>query len=360
MIPYYLLIILPFYFATVEYSMLSTQGVLLKKGKSNNSIVVFFVIWGLMLSLRHISCGTDLWNYENMFYRTFKLDFGEIFEYYTMEKIYYLFNWLVAQIYPDFRLFLIVVAALCVGITGWFYWKESKSPSLTILLFVTNACFPMFYSGLRQSLAMLFVIPAYYLTKQKKIVPFIVLVLIAMQFHTSAIIMFLLYPIFHIPLQSKYFVLILLLVAVFFIFKKQLFYVAVPFLGEKHANATIIQTNGYSVWLMFLAFLAYAFAIPDNCRITSEIIGLRNILVLMTLIQGFAPINPLAMRMNYYFILLFPIIIPKIMSVSKEKYVNLVQFSKWAMLIFLTFMFFYNGHTREFTLGVYPYRAYWE
>ena len=360
MFPYYLLIIFPFYFEVVETILHPNQGCMLVRKRSNKSIILFFAIWFILLSLRHISCGVDLWNYERHFYRTFQLDFFNIFSYYEIEQLYFAFNWIVAQIYPDFRLFLIVTAALCAGITGWFYWKESESALLTILLFVTNACFPMFYSGLRQSLAVLFVIPAYYLTKHKKIIPFIGIVLIAMQFHYSAFIMFLLYPIFHIPLQSKYFVLILLLVAVFFVFKKQFFYIAIPFLGEKHADAIIVETNGYSVWLMFLAFLVYAFVIPDNYRITSEIMGLRNILVLMTLIQGFVPINPLAMRMNYYFILLFPIIIPKVMSVSKDKYVDLVQFSKWVMLIFLTFMFFYNGHTRVSTLQNFPYVAYWE
>lgn len=361
MFPYYLLIIFPFYLATVEYLTQSHWDDLLKRNRSSNNLIIcFFVMWFIMLAMRHITCGVDLRSYQIKFNVVLELDFCSIFKRFRTEQFYYVFNWLVAQVYPDFRFFLIVTAALCSGITGWFYWKESESASLTILFFVTNACFVMFYSGLRQSLAMLFMVPAYYLTKQKRFFLFILIVLIATKFHSSAMIMFLLYPIFHIPLQSKYFVLVLLLVAVFFLLKKELFYIALPLLGEKYADVTIVETNGYSVWLMFLAFLSYTFLIPDNYRITSEILGLRNVFVLMTLIQGFAPINPLAMRMNYYFIMLFPIIIPKIMNVSKEKYVNLVQFSKWAMLIFLTFMFFYNGHTREFTMGVFPYVAFWE
>lgn len=360
MFPYYLLILIPFYFVAVECLTQPNRGDIFSKKSSNKSIIIFFLIWFVMLALRHINCGIDLRVYESHFYYISKLDFFNALTFSSLEPFYYAFNYFVAQIYPDFRLFLIVIAALCTGITGWFYWKESESAPLTILLFVTNACFRMFYSGLRQSIAMLFVIPAYYLTKQKKLVPFIILVLFAMQFHASAMIMFFLYPIFHIPLQSKHFVIVLVLVVIFFSFKTQLFYFAVPFLGEKHADAVIIETNGYSIWFMFLAFLAYAFVIPDNCRVTSEILGLRNILVLMTLIQGFVPINPVAMRMNYYFILLFPVIVPKIMCISKIELKNFVQFSKWAMLIFLTFMFFYNGQARGSTMNIFPYIAFWE
>lgn len=314
-----------------------------------------------MLALRHsIRCGWDLHNYEYYFNNTSKITFFEIFEYYDTEQLFFVFNWIVAHIYPDFRFFLVVMAFLCTGIVGWFYYKKSEFSLLTILLFITNSCFVMFYSGLRQSLAMLFVVPAYYFTVQKRLIPFILTAIIAKYIHNSAIMLFLLYPIFHIPLRSKDFLLIMTTVALFFLLKVPLFTYIVPFLSEKYSTGNVYETGAYSVWIMFLLLLMYSFLVLDDSKMNLESLGLRNILVLLTLVQGFAPIHALAMRMNYYFILLFPIIIPRLMLYPKAGYENIVQFSRWVMVVFFTFYFFFCIHSGSVGLGAFPYVAYWE
>jgi hypothetical protein len=133
-------------------------------------------------------------------------------------------------------------------------------------------------------------------------------------------------------------------------------------LGERYFEryGEIQKTNGYSVWLFFVLMLSFSFLILNENKTTSEISGLRNVLVLMTLIQGFAPISPIAMRMNYYFIMLFPIIMPKIINKPKEGWENITQFTKWGLVVFLTFFFFYKIHFTENVVRAWPYIAYWE
>lgn len=168
MLPYYFLIFFPFFLEAVENMLQSNRGYVFNTKSSNNSITVFFAILFAMLSLRSISCGTDLWNYQYTFGWVAKLNFSECLKKQTLEPLYIVFNWIISRIYCDFRFLLVVIAFMCTGITGWFYWKESKCPLLTILLFVISPCFSMFYSGLRQALAMLFVVPAYYMMLRKK------------------------------------------------------------------------------------------------------------------------------------------------------------------------------------------------
>ena len=360
MFPYYLLIIIPFFLEAVETMLRPNQGIVFARKNSNNSIVLFFVIWFVMLALRHISCGVDLINYQYHFYNICKLDFLNVFEYNPIEPLYYVLNWFLAQIYPDFRLVIVVAAFLCTGIIGWFYWKESEFAPLTILLFITNACFSMFYSGMRQSFAMLFVVPAYYLTKYKKIIPFILLVVFASYFHSSALVMLFLYPIFHLPLRSKYFVIALIMIALFFFFSSDVFTNVLPFLGEKYMEYELVETGAYGVLSLFLLFFLYSFAIVDERKLSPDALGLRNLLVLATVIQCFASVSTVAMRMNYYFILLVPVFISKIINKPKEGYEIIAQFFKWSFVIFLTLMFFYKGHMANNILQVFPYVAYWE
>ena len=361
MFPYYLLILFPFYLRVVETMLQPNRGNILLKKRYNSSIILFFVIWFVLLSLRHISCGVDLWNYQYHFLTVERLDFFSALNYTGVEQLYWGFNWIIAQIYPDFRLFIVVMAFLCAGITGWFYWKESEIPILTVLLFVTNACYSMFYSGMRQSVAMLFAIPAYYLVKEKKFLPFILIIFLATYFHKSAAVLFLLYPIFHIPLYSKYFVFVLLFVASFFLLKVQIFNMVVPFLADKWAETVAVETNGYSVWVFFIMLLVFSFIVCDEKKMTPDVLGVRNVLVLMTLIQGFAPIHTLAMRMNYYFIMLFPIIIPKLINRPKDGFENVAQYTKWSLSVFLfLFYLFIACNVTRNGVHIYPYRFLWE
>lgn len=361
MFPYYILIFFPFFCEWVESILRPNREHMFSVKRSNFPIIVFFVIWFIMLALRHSTkCGWDLGNYQFYFHHVSNLKFFDIFYFYTTEQLYFVFNWLVAHIYPDFRLLMVIIAFLCTSITGWFYYKKSEFSLLTILLFVTNSCFVLFYSGLRQSLALLFVVPAYYFTIQKRLFPFILTVILAKYIHNSAIMLFLLYPVFHISLRSKHFLLVMITVALFFLLKVPLFNYIVPFLSEKYSTGVVAETGAYSVWLLFLLLLLYSFLVLDDSKMNSESLGLRNILVLLTLVQGFAPIHALAMRMNYYFILLFPIIIPKLMLYPKVGNENIVQFSRWVMVAFFTFYFFYVINSGSAGLGAYPYVAYWE
>ena len=361
MLPYYFLIFVPFFLEAVEKMLQSNRGYVFNAKSSNSSIVVFFVILFAMLSLRSISCGIDLRNYQYTFSWIAKLNFSECLKNNTVEPLYVILNWVVARIYCDFRLFLVVVALMCTGITGWFYWRESKCAPLTILLFVINPCFFMFYSGLRQALAMLFVIPAYYMILRKKLIPFIILVIIASYFHTSAIIMCFLYSIFYMPLKSKHFIFVLVLVFTVFLFKSQLFFMVLPFLANKYADlyGQITETNSYTMWIFFLFLLSYAFCVIDEEKMSIKQKGFRNTLVVMTIIQGFAPIHSIAMRFNLYFIMLLPVIIPELITTPKKGNENFAQLFKWFTISFLVFFFFYRAEPGG-GLNAIPYKAFWE
>ncbi len=363
MIPYYFLLIIPLYMASIEYILWSNQELSLKKKRLNTSIIVFFVLWCILLSCRSISCGSDLKGYEYVFNTTATQSFSDLFRIHSIEQLYYVFNWIIAQISFSFRLYIIVIALLCTSIVGWFYWKESEFAPLTILLFITNACYGMFYSGLRQSIAMLFVIPAYYLVRKKKIIAFFLIVLTATYFHSSASIMFFLYPIFHTKLKSRNFFAVISFVVLFFLFKSQLFNAILPFLGDRYIEryGEIQETNGYAVWGLFILLLIFSFVALDEKKMNLDHLGLRNVMILMTLIQGFAPINAVAMRMNYYFILLFPIIVPKLMATAKQENENILKFSKWVMVIFFSVLYlFYVCNESRDGINIYPYTSYWE
>ena len=361
MFAYILLLLIPFFVEAIEKTLQPYPNIDFVSRRKNASIIIFFIIFFVMLALRSTSCGTDVRNYEEFFYFSSKAEFSDIFKSKYIEPLYYALNWGVVRIYPDFRIILVFSALLSTVFLGWFYKKESEHAPLTILLFVTNACFTITFSGLRQAIAMQFIIPAYYLVKQKKLIPFILVVVLATYVHISALIMLLLYPVFYMQIKNKHLVVILSVIALIFVFRMQLFTALFPFVGDKYSKyANVGDTGGYTMYFFFIIWLVISFIYPDEKKLNFETRGLRNIIVLMTIIQGFASIHTLAMRLNYYFIMLFPIAIPKILNWPKDGNENIAQLTKWTTVIFLLFFFFYTIYSNMGIKAIYPYRAYWE
>ena len=197
---YYLLILIPLIFTLaglgrtrIKYysSDPTSEKYAIKK---DFCILSFFIIFAMLLFLRDVSCGADLKNYQTMFTNVSRMSFPEVYRNYPEESGYYLLNKAIS-ILGDYRLFLIVCAIISLVPIAIFYKRESTNSYLTIILFVTVAPFPMFFSGLRQTLAMAFAVPVWYCAKNKKLILNFILVFLATLFHSSALALLLIYPI---------------------------------------------------------------------------------------------------------------------------------------------------------------------
>jgi hypothetical protein len=80
--------------------------------------------------------------------------------------------------------------------------------------------------------------------------------------------------------------------------------------------------------------------------------------------QCFAPINNLAMRLNYYFIVFIPVLIPKILKNAKKFPNDVVLFIKACFTVFFTAYFLYTTYvsckTGVSALDTYPYIPFWQ
>jgi len=353
MFPYFILVIIPIIIAIFEMD---------KKSEKNKSIVTFFLIMFVLLSLRNIKCGTDLSNYKYFFKENSKMSFEKLIEFYSEsgEILYHLFNKVIFLVTNDFQIFLTIIAAICMIPIAIFYKRESKNPILTIGLFLTVAPFGMFFSGLRQSIAMAIVIMAFRFIKEKKIIPYIIMILIAFGFHQSAIIMLLLYPLYHAKITKKWLIVIVPLMIMIFIFKNQIFS-SLILISSKYAERynEITSTGAYSILILLFLFDIYCFAFTDKDKESKEFIGLRNFLLCATCIQFFASINSVIMRINYYILLFIPILIPMVYNNSAIKYRKILRLATTVMSIFFISYFFIKAYTSSDILNIYPYIPYW-
>ena len=112
--------------------------------------------------------------------------------------------------------------------------------------------------------------------------------------------------------------------------------------------------------ILFVIFAVFAFLVPDETLLDAETIGLRNFLLLSVVLQMFAPLHTIAMRMNYYYIIFIPLLMPNIIRARSKKWEEVAVVARHIMVAFFAMYFFYNAYTGTGNLEVFPYHFFWE
>ena len=359
MLPYYVLIGLPA-FITLINRIINVKH---KKLSLKHLIFGAFFLFLLgMLSLRGLHCGIDLVNYKTFFdfshYRP--LDFVRVK--YGIELGYHIIEYIVALCTQNFQVLLTVLACASVIPIWILYAKESSTPFLTIVLFLNVVPYALYFSGLRQALAMAFIVPAYYCAKNKKLIWFLIITVISIFFHASALVIVVIYPLYHVRITKKWLYFTVPIMVLILIYNEAVFGFLLQLLGGKYMDKYVdYETAGgaYMFLIMLIAFAVFSFVVTDDKKIDGDLIGLRNLLLLAICIQCFAPIHPLAMRMNYYFLPFIPILVSKVVKQRRPEMKQIANIATIALSVFFAVWFLYDIHVDEDILQIYPYIPFW-
>ena len=353
MYPYYILV-----FAPILFSMLRFKGQSIQARKQQ-SIKLFFILLFILLALRGINVGKDSSNYFYLFNNYAHQNWSAVFSINT-EPAFVVLNKLVAVFSNNFQWLLVVTAAITIIPICYQYAKNAEDPVLTIALFITMSTFVMLFSGIRQGIAIALGMIAFEFTQRKKLFGFILIVVLAMLFHASAFMLAFMYPLYHVRITKKWLLAVIPAMIIIFAFNRSIFGLLGQLLkGFTRYEATISATGAYTMLILFALFSIYCFTIPNEVVLSADIIGMRNFLLFSTILQMFAPLNTLAMRMNYYYIIFIPLLIPKIISRSSERLKQVTVVSRYCMIIFFIIYFFINA-PKSNVLNTFPYHFFWE
>ena len=333
-----------------------------KRRDSKIAIISFFILLIGILAFRSISVGTDLATYVPWFKKLHNTAWRGVTDAIENIEVGFLYlTKLISVFSGNEQVYLAVIACITVIPIFILFYKESENAILSISIFLILPNFIMLFSGLRQAIAIGLGVPAYYLARKKKIFWFLCIVAFAMLFHKSAFILLLLYPLLHVRITKKWLWFVVPCMAIMLLFNARIFNFLLQFLDETYQEryGEIESTGAYTMIILFVLFAIYAFIVPSSQKLDEATIGLRNILLLTVCIQFFAPLNSIAMRMNYYFLIFLPILIPKIANRCKESDVKLISHSKAVMVVFFVVYFLIKTATGIDTLNIYPYIPFW-
>lgn len=322
-------------------------------------LFLFFVNLTILVMLRHKNVGNDTANYYYFVEKVSRESWSMVTKEST-EVIFYLFMKVITMISSDPRFFIAVSGLLTSALLYPTYRRLCVDPPLTIVLFSSLSTFAMLFSGIRQMLAVGIGLIAYELVRRRKLILFVAVVVFAVFVHTSAFMLIFMYPLYHAKITKKWLFAVIPILAVVFIFNRQIFGVLSTFIEQyTDYNAKEATTGAYSTLIMFVLFTAFSYLIPDDSLIDEETNGLRNFMLLALVIQMFAPLNPVAMRMGYYYMIFIPLLVPKIIECSSVRFRKVAQISTYVLLVFF-YLYFFIGATNGSKLHTIPYHFFWE
>lgn len=357
MIPYFLLLLIPMLLNLFgnKYRLTLNRRVLIETQSA--CISSFMILFLCLLAFRGTQCGIDTKQYLRLYLRYSSLSFQEIFINYDHELGFKLLNKIVGLTLGHYQYVLVITAGMCVIPLWYFYKRESEDQLLTIVLFLTVAPFVMYFSGIRQAIAMSLGIPAWYAARSRKPIRFSLIILLAMQFHTSAFVLVALYFLHTARITTKWLWFVVPCIIAVFVFRNTIFGLLITLLWKDYQNTP--ETGATTVLLLLILFGVYAYLIPDEHKLDRDTIGLRNILLLTIVIQIFAMLHPLSMRMNYYYLIFIPVLIPKLANRSKKRFAQVAKLSKMVLIVYFAYYFISLIIKDDDPLSIYPYIPFW-
>lgn len=179
--------------------------------KSFSFITYFYLaVFITLLSALRGKLGTDWFVYKKLFeailYNPKKVEVI----YKGIEKGYLFVNKLFVAFTNNYFILQFVLSVFTCFIIFKNFWKNSFSPFLLLFIYYTNYYFGINFEFLRQGLAIVILIMGLKFIKDKKIILWTLMVLLAMQFHISAITAFPLYFTTYKKISKKIAILLLL------------------------------------------------------------------------------------------------------------------------------------------------------
>lgn len=327
--------------------------------KNKRALKFFFLFLAILVMFRHESVGNDTRNYIYFFHKISGLDWGDVAKY-PLEIGYSYYNKAISLITDNPQVFLAITALVILAMIYPTYKRLCVDSALTIVLFCTIPIFVMMFSGIRQMMAIGIGFIAYGFVRQKKLIPFALCVFVGILFHTSAFMLVFMYPLYHLKITKRWLMVVVPVLTISFVFNRELFSILTIFI-ERYTeyDASVTLTGAYTMVVLFAAFAVFSFLIPDENCLDKETIGLRNFLLLSLALQMFAPLHTIAMRMNYYYIVFIPLLLPKIIECRNARWQQIAIVGRRIMIVFFLLYFFISANGAG-KLHVFPYHFFWE
>jgi len=343
---------------TIKINKISLLSLTINKRiiKKSITLILFFTLL-LISTFRNITVGIDLKNYISYFNECLNYNFNEvIIRFGPTDLGYYLLIWLIANFTDNNQIFLFITSIIPLYIIFKFFYEESKIIWLSVFLFISIGNVAYLFNLLRQIISMSIIICGYKHIKNKKILNYIMCVLIAMTFHSIAIFCLPIYFFAHNKLNFinyiKYLIMALIIITSsdiiinFFVNQYQ---------GGRYMEY-IISGEGYKWLIILIGILLFGLVFKKQTIINHKYdFIIYNIFILSVLLQLVSLNFSLFVRIVHYYSFFITIFIPNIINSIKDKFMRILSVN--FIVVFFSLFFMYS--LQNDSSGIVPYSFFW-
>ena len=305
-----------------------TPNISTNKSQKRIYMVLCFLSVLFFVGLRSINTGSiDTQTYCRMFDTASStsgfIDFLtireiSIEEYLYKEGNFYLLVWLISRFTDNEQIFLVVIAAIMTVCVFRFMSKHSEDFMLSCIIYICLGSMTFSMNGMRQALAMSICLLAYDFAVKKKIVPFLLIVLLAMTFHVSAFIFLLAYPLSNF--SKLHLVALLIGGGLFIALSSSLASIYDSLVEKDYAVRDSIEGGGFVTVAIYLLVLILTMLFYKNLATENGIEPLFALCFVGLVIFSTRYFSTqIFERISYYFYYSVILLIPKLSHIFKEK-----------------------------------------
>lgn len=250
-------------------------------------------------------------------------------------------------------------------------FKYSPAPYWSYLMYISMGFYLFTYSGLKQTIAMSFLMLAAIGIFEDKPPKFLVFTVIAALFHMPALIFIVAYPIAKKKIDKVYFLILIITILCVLIFKDQIVSWFAESYYEDGNSFDVNKTIGGRVLMMIFIIVLGAFLRPlrEGDRIYC---GVFNLMVFAAIIQYFSIYNNVFTRLADYYYQFIVLFMPMILETGQhqlEMNKNLtyeVRFNDQAIYALLSIsitvfaLYFYNSTVAASQAILQDYKFLWQ
>lgn len=332
------------------------------KFKDRNKVIC--IVIGIQLfalsAFRANSVGIDVREYIHRFLIISKLPWDFLYENNKLlcfEYGYTVFNKLISIISDDERILLLITSAvIIIGISKYFY-ENSKLPWLSFYLFITLGHFSNSMNLVRQYIAIIIIVNSIKYIQKRQLFNFLISLIVAINFHTSALIFFILYPLSKIKINRIYLSLIICGIIFIKMFSIKIITTILNMSSYIGFSDLVGEGNGWSTLLLLLVVIFLTFIYKNSFKKVNENAYLYYHILLISLVFNVLAFDFVHFgRAMLYYTINLTIIIPNLVHCISS------QIMKNAIIIgtcIVTFIYYIYLSGIDAN-GVVPYLFMWQ
>ena len=311
----------------------------------------------LMIALRSKDVGsTDSFNYYNTWEKVRPLSFQEFTEFQdegSMEKGFVLLIWLLSKVfyYPQFV--FVCTGALFTFAICKFLYNNCDDLVLGFVMYITLGTYTFIVQGMRQACAMSICLLSVEFCKKRKFIPFLLLIVLAYQFHMTSFVFVVVYFIYGLKIDYKSLSAVGIGVVLLYIFKSKLIAFMNNLIDTEYGST--VKGGGFVAVAVYVIIVAVALVFSDeklrNDKNYSFFFYLSVLGMVIYLLRYFG--TQAAERVSFYFLPMQAIVLPAVIKNFDLKSRRLILLPVICLCILL-FMYRLRGS------DLLPYYFFWQ